>query len=113
MCNEELAILIKQGRTELYGELWDNIKALLYKFSNRFYYDNAERCTSAGVELEDIKQSCFFVLADMVKAYNPEKGFKFNTYARYHFANRMKALMNGETEGVGSIYKSAEYLRKP
>lgn len=107
MCNEELAILIKQGKSELYGELWENTKALMYKFARRFYYGNAERCASAGVEFEDIIQSCFFVLTDMVKAYDEEKGFKFTTYFHFLFKNRMKALINGGIEGNRSAaYKN-------
>lgn len=107
MTNEELALLIKQGQKEHYGELWENTKRLFFRYANRFYCGNAERCTSAGVEYDDVIQSCFLVLVDVVRAYEPEKGYKLSTYIRYHFKNRMKALINGEIEGGRSAaYKN-------
>lgn len=38
MSNEEIAILIKQGQKELYGELWNNMERWFYKLSTIFIF---------------------------------------------------------------------------
>ena len=95
MSNEEIAILIKQGQKELYGELWNNMERWFYKLSNNFYLCNSEQCAAAGVELNDIIQTCFLVLVDTVEAYRPERDLKLITYTKNQCMNRMSALMNG------------------
>ena len=93
MTNEELAELISSGHTEYCAELWENIKRLLYSKAVKFYYSNQALCIRSGVELDDIKQVCYFAMLNAVGAYQPEKGFAFTTYINYHFQNAARGLL--------------------
>lgn len=89
--NEELALLIQQGRREYITELWESCFKLLYLLSDKFYFAHTDKITACGYTIDDIHQGCFFVLLKMIEAYNPEKGYKFTSYANWylkHFFNR-------------------------
>lgn len=92
--NEELAIFIKNGKTEYIPQLWENIYRILYKLGNAYYLRFYERCISSGVTLEDIHQECFFVMLDMIKAYLPESEYKFLSYANYQLRKRMRHVLH-------------------
>lgn len=89
--NEELALLIQQGHKEYISELWANCYKLLYMLSDKFYFARTERIAACGYTQEDLYQGCFFVMLKMIEAYDPEKGYKFTSYANWHlkrFFNR-------------------------
>ena len=54
--NEELAELIKQGHTELYNDLWEQMKKLLIFKASAFYSRYMQRLQARGVCLEDLEQ---------------------------------------------------------
>ena len=89
MTNEELAELIKEGKNEYCAELWKQLERLFLLKCNSFYARRQEVCIRRGLEFEDLMQMCYFVRLGAVRAYNPEKGFKLNTYIDYHFLNVM------------------------
>lgn len=74
MTNEELAILIQQGRTDLYAELWEQVRRFVEKQARR-------RCTLTnglgGVTVDDLIQSGFLALVEAVKYYDPTGGASF------------------------------------
>lgn len=86
--NEELVIGIKQGK-ELKNELYRNIYRLLYKLCKRFL-PLAERL---GYEMGDLLSASWFGVEKAIKAYNPEKGFKFSTYLSYHVSSTIKEFL--------------------
>lgn len=92
MTNEEMAILIKQGRTELYNDLWRQMKRILILKASSFYSKYYNRFIACGIELEDLEQKCYFVLVDMVNAYDPEKGYKLTAYIGFRMKNRIRRL---------------------
>jgi RNA polymerase sporulation-specific sigma factor len=77
MENEQLALLIKQGKTEYYTPLWEQTEKLITKI---IYKLCAGRELHHTVELEDLLQCGYFALVLAVKYYDPDKKFKFNTY---------------------------------
>lgn len=93
ICNERLAMLIQQGHTESYEQLWNQtqkflkLQALRYYTKRRFMFDNA------GVVLEDCYQSCFLALSDAVKAFNESQGFSLLAYTTYPLQNRLNELI--------------------
>lgn len=98
MSNEQLAVAIKQGQSEYIGELWNNTYKLLYKLANEYYNRYGERCACCGVTLEDIKQESYIAFMGMIEAYEPEKGFKFLSYAKLQLKQRAAALLGNGTE---------------
>lgn len=83
MSIEYLVIEIQNGNTELKSELWERIKRLVYKFIN-VYTDYAIHHYSEPDELANI---AWLGVERAINDYKPEKGFKFNSYLRYHINN--------------------------
>lgn len=97
MTNEKYALKIQQGNTELYTELWENIKGLITVCANRFIITHSERCVANGVTLDDLIQSGFIALARAVKDYKPNKGYLLSTYLTLHLKNIYNELIGRRT----------------
>lgn len=76
MSNEELVLLIQAGRTELLGELWEQVQRLVEKRA-RYMLLIVNRPT---MELDDLKQSGFLAFLYAVDHYSSDVGAKFSTY---------------------------------
>lgn len=87
MTNEELALRIKEGNTEQYGELWERTKRFFTMHANGFYMKHRKKCDASGVELDDLIQCCFFALMKTVEAFEPSKEYKLLSYADFHIRN--------------------------
>ncbi len=75
-------------------ELWEQVEGLLYQMARRFYFHHGkESCDRHGVTLDDLQQECYFAFLDAVRAYKPEKGFRFTSYLSYHAKNHFRACM--------------------
>ncbi len=98
MSNEQLAIAIKQGQSEYIGELWNNTYKFLYKLAYKHYTRYGERFAACGVTLEDVQQESYIAFVGMIKAYTPEKGLKFTTYAQLQIKIRIAELLGKRTE---------------
>lgn len=98
--NEDLALCIREGHTEYISQLWDNTCKLLYKYAYKYYNIYKEKIASYGLTIEDLQQECFVVLWEMINAYDPDKPFKFNSYAelrfKNHFTRNLFRQINGE-----------------
>ena len=92
MSNEEIAILIQAGHSELIESLYSQTKKFLLYMANKFYRLNAEACTKSGATLEDIQQEAFFALLEAVYAYKKETGYKLTTYLTYHLKTAFDTL---------------------
>lgn len=94
MSNEELAVLAQQGDRHALGQLWEQVKRLLYRMVNRFYARyGADQCARRGVTLADLEQEAFLALLDGVKAYKPSGKYQFTTYLSRASENRFRAAM--------------------
>lgn len=80
LSNEELALKIQQGEQRYYNQLWDNTRKLLYRILNKELY---KRTIPNHITKEDLQQELYFALCKAVGWYNPEKGYKFNSYLNY------------------------------
>ncbi len=92
--NERLAVLIQQGNTLLYEQLWKQtqkylkLQALRYYTKRRFMFD------SAGIVLEDCYQSCFLALYDAVNAYDKSQEIPLLAYTKYPLLNHLNELIS-------------------
>lgn len=93
MSNEELALQIKAGNTELYAELWKNTEKLMIWKINKLYNIQSPRFARAGLELDDLKQLAFFALIAAVEAYDPQKSYAFSSYISFHLRNTIAAAL--------------------
>ena len=103
--NEELALLIQQGHKEYISELWANCYKLLYMLSDKFYFARTERIAACGYTQEDLYQGCFFVMLKMVEAYDPNKEYKFTSYAGYQIKNYLTRSVMGYDRNTKKITK--------
>lgn len=97
MSNEELAVMIQQGKTEYCGELWQQVyKFICYKVkrATALYSD---RMIEIGVTDEDIIQDCYFAMLEAVKLYNSDYKVKFTVYLSYHLKNVINANLGFRT----------------
>lgn len=75
-------------------ELRKAVERLLYQFARKYYLRHGkEACARHGVTLEDLQQECYFAFLDAVRAYKPDKGYKFTSYLSRHAENRFRACM--------------------
>lgn len=103
--NEELAILVQQGHREYISELWANCYKLLYSIVAKYYTAKHETFNRCGFTLEDLQQDCFFVLLKMIKAYDPNKEYKFTSYAGYQIKNYLTRSVMGYDRNTKKITK--------
>ena len=93
MTNEELAVIIKQGNTQLMERLYLQNKGVIYQYAYWYYTKYRARCDSSGVVMDDLIQEGYFALCDTVQAYKPESGYKFLAFIKYPIQNRFNALV--------------------
>ena len=90
MENEELALKIQAGQTELYGELWERCRKLLYYILAR--YQNGITLPNY-INGEDLEQCMYGALRAAVKSYDSGKGYKFTSYLHFHVMNTVQAQL--------------------
>ncbi len=91
MTNEELVLLIQQGHKEYCSELWGQVRKLIHKL---IFEHSKKRILPNDIEHEDLHQCGYFAMLAAVKAYNPDKSYKFNTYLEYHIKNTINEAVN-------------------
>lgn len=90
---EELILKIQQGHTELYSELWEEMKGLIAWWAKRFFAVNSANGISLGLEwmtpqnkkrcIDDLVQAGFLGLVNAVEHYDPERGSFTTLLSRY------------------------------
>lgn len=113
MDNEQLAIAIKQGKTEYTAELWQNTYRLIYMLVTEYYNKLVARCQSCGATLDDLKQESYIAFVRMIKAYDPEKEFKFTTYAKYHVKAVVLNMLGFRTNDKKRPLNESSSLNEP
>ena len=79
MTNEELCVQIRQGHTELYGELLRQNRGLVFMLVRR--YTPFVKAQFAGADAEDLKQAARMGLFLAAMAYDPSFGCSYATAA--------------------------------
>lgn len=90
MTNEEIAVQIQHGNTELYNDLWVQCRKLLYyilaRYQKRLELPNY-------INGEDLEQCMYGALRAAVKSYDSGKGYKFTSYLHFHVMNTVQAQL--------------------
>lgn len=76
MSNEDLAVLIQQGREDLYPELWDQVCRFVEQQARRRFQSTAG---FGGVEVEDLVQAGYLAMVDAVGRFDPAAECSFLT----------------------------------
>lgn len=97
--NEELAALIRQGRTEFMAELWEQVRRLIMKMIFQLL---RKRPLPAWADKEDAVQCGFFALIKAVEAYRPEDGFLLTSYLSYCVRNALNSELWGRKKEVAA-----------
>ena len=98
MTNEQLAALAQDpNNKELVPVLWDKVKNLLYMKANSAYRQYKSIFTQCGIELSDIRQSCYTVFLEALKGYKPDSGMQFNSFLNYPFKTMIQELTHTRT----------------
>ncbi len=98
MSNEELAVLIQEGRIDLFPELYEQTYKLLIKIAHRLFRLNEFILKTAGIEFDDLTQESYFALKEAVKAYNGE--YMFTSFLNYSLRNRIRSLIGKKHDAV-------------
>lgn len=113
MTNEQLAAFIKQGgNDELLPILWGNVQKLMYMKADKAYKANTDSFKRCGVELWDIRQSCYMAFLQAVRGYDSTKGYKFTAYLSYPFRNTLKELLGGRENCKKNPLDNCESLQQ-
>ncbi len=95
--NESLAVLIQNGRTDLYPLLWNQVQAFVRKIANMYAsMDFGER----KLEFDDLYQSGYLALVEAVKTFRPDQGKSFMGWLCYY--------LKGEFANVGGYRTNKE-----
>lgn len=119
MTNEEIAMQLQEKipapeRTNLYAQLWEQNRGLIWQTARRFSACQEERCARCGVTTDDLAQSGFFALVGAVKAYRADSGYKLTTYLRYHLKTHFSAALNGgKRRTAKDLLNECDSLDKP
>lgn len=96
---DEIAVKIKQEqRNDLTPDLFDRVKGILYKKCQKSFLANKSRFIQCGIELDDLKQECYFVFLEALKGYKPEAPEPFIAFLKYPYLrmiNRLLGTLNG------------------
>lgn len=95
MTNEELAVQIKQGRSDLYVELWSQVHDFI-AYMALLRVCSVER--PSEIDADDLIQSGYLALVDAVRAFDPESGFGFLTYLNNHLKTAFNEACGTRTE---------------
>lgn len=87
MTNEQLVIMIKAGIdvSDNMQKLWEQNRTLIRDTAKRY---------KGYADMEDLEQEGYLALYDAVEGYEPEKGYKFMTYARHWIRQGMKRYID-------------------
>lgn len=74
MTNEEIAVRIQHGETNLYSLLWEWVEKLVTLLAGRYYARSQVTCARSGVEIEDLTQAGYFAMMDTAEASRRDPG---------------------------------------
>ena len=81
MTASDLAVEIKNGRTDLYPELWEKVRSFVaYMAIRRYQFVN----DTSAIDIDDLIQSGYFAVVNAVIDYDPASGYKYTTYLKRH-----------------------------
>ena len=94
MTNEELAVAVQNGQSELIGQLWEQCRRFIgqqalkweKEWKNRSYFD-----------MDDLTQAGYIALCEAVKGYRADRG-SFLTFLGFHLKTEFSKVVGCRTE---------------
>lgn len=102
--NEELAARIKAGEKSLLPILWGQCRRTVTILAAK-YRGVMEK--NAFVDMEDFIQCGYFAMLAAVEAYDPKKGYKFNSYINFKYKKQVYEMFGNVREGDRRIFPVA------
>lgn len=102
--NEALAARIKAGEKSLLPILWGQCRRTVTILAAK-YSGVMEK--NAFVDMEDFIQCGYFAMLAAVEAYDPEKGYKFNSYINFKYKKQVYEMFGNVREGDRRIFPAA------
>lgn len=93
MTNEQLASFIQQDNSELIPILWERVKNLCFMICGKYFAKYAERFSTCGVELCDLRQECYSAFLLAVKSYKADSELQFTSFLEYPIRNTAAELL--------------------
>ena len=93
MTNEQLCIYIQQDSSELLPILWERVKNLCFLICGKYFAKYAERFSTCGVELCDLRQECYSAFLLAVKSYKADSELQFTSFLEYPIRNTAAELL--------------------
>ena len=91
---DEIAVKIKQEqRDDLTPDLFERVKGILYKKCGKSFQANKARFVQCGIELDDLKQECYFVFLEALKGYKPEAPEPFIAFLKYPYLTMLHDML--------------------
>lgn len=94
MTNEELAVQIQLGASDLYAELWEQVKKLMTKI---LFKELSTYTLPNYINQEDMVQELYFALCKAVQAYDDTKPYKFTSYLTYSIKSVIQSKFRKKT----------------
>lgn len=88
MTNEELALRIVAGESDLSLDLWNQVEKFVHWQANRFYFGYQDRCKQLSIELDDLRQEGYLAMLTAVEKFDPARRTKFLTVFGYYLKKR-------------------------
>lgn len=104
--NETLAVRIKAGEKSLLPILWGRCGRTVAILAAKY---RGVMGRHAFVNMEDFKQCGYFAMLEAIKAYDPEKGYKLNSYMNFKYKKQVYDMFGNVREGDRRIFPAAAY----
>lgn len=102
--NEALAARIKAGEKSLLPILWGQCRRTVAILAAKY---RGIMEMNAFVDMEDFIQCGYFAMLEAVEAYDPEKGYKFNSYMNFKYKKQVYDMFGNVREGDRRIFPVA------
>lgn len=95
--NEELAVMIKNGKKEYEGQLWGQVKPTVILLAGR-YRELIDRYSY--VDIEDFIQCGYFAMVDTIAEFKPERGYKFTSFLKFNYSRHVGVMLGAKSRRV-------------
>lgn len=105
MTNEELCLSAQYGDSHSVNVLLEQNTGYISMVANRLYYANRNEYDQIGIEPDDMIQEGLLAMYRCISKFEPDKGFKFLTFASHAVENAMIDLVRKQKSETDWLYK--------
>lgn len=105
LINEELCLSAQNGDADAINALLNRNTSYITMVASRLYYANRAEYAQIGIEADDLIQEGLFAMYRCIDKFEPDKGFKFLTFASHAVENAMLDLIRKQKTENDWLYK--------